>query len=71
MADHIEIQNWWFQRGGVVTDEDKFNYIIAAAEDDIMRVLREKKVQLNRPLTVDECAYMIKAKYWRENQKSW
>jgi len=39
-----------FQRGGVVADEDKFNYIIiAAAEDDIVRVLREKKVQLKRP----------------------
>jgi len=57
LADHIETQNYGnselmlgFQRGGVVADEDKFNYIIiAAAEDDIVRVLREKKVQLKRP----------------------
>jgi len=40
----------WFQRGGVDADKDKFNYIIAAAEDDIVRVLGEKKVQLKRPL---------------------
>ncbi|KAG4108382.1 hypothetical protein H8356DRAFT_1349556 [Neocallimastix lanati (nom. inval.)] len=44
-----------FQREGVVTDEDKFNYFIAAAEDDIVILLREKKIQLKRSLTVDEC----------------
>ncbi|KAG4094168.1 hypothetical protein H8356DRAFT_1321374 [Neocallimastix lanati (nom. inval.)] len=68
LADHIETQNYGnselmlgFQRGGVVADEDKFNYIIiAAAEDDIVRVLREKK---------DKCVDIIKTKYWRENQK--
>jgi len=54
-----------FQREGVVTDEDKFNYFIAAAEDDIVILLREKKIQLKRSLTVDECVEVIKTKYCR------
>ncbi|KAG4089510.1 hypothetical protein H8356DRAFT_1431997 [Neocallimastix lanati (nom. inval.)] len=39
----------------IISDDDKSNYIIAAANDDIVKMLREKKIQLNRPLTVDDC----------------
>jgi len=35
------------------TDENKFNYIIAAAEVDIVKVLKEKEAEVNRPLTLD------------------
>jgi hypothetical protein len=42
--------NDWFKREGITTDENKFSYIIAAAEDDIVRVLKEKEAEVNRPL---------------------
>ena len=61
--------NDWFKREGITTDENKFSYIIAAAEDDIVRVLKEKEAEVNRPLTLDECVKLIKKRYWRENQK--
>ncbi|KAG4105885.1 hypothetical protein H8356DRAFT_1418063 [Neocallimastix lanati (nom. inval.)] len=53
--------NDWFRREGVVTIENKFSYIITAAEDDIIPSLREEQVRLNRVPTLD--------KYWRENKK--
>jgi len=46
------------------------SYIIAAAEDDIVRVLIKKETEINKTLTLDECIDLIKRKYWRENQKS-
>jgi hypothetical protein len=55
----------WFQQASIISDDDKSNYIIAAANDDIVKMLREKKVQLNRPLTVDEYEDVIMTKYWR------
>ena len=61
--------NDWFKREGITTDENKFSYIIAAVEDDIVRVLKEKEAEVNKPLTLDECVKLIKKKYWRENQK--
>jgi len=61
--------NDWFRREGVVTIENKFSYIITAAEDDIIPSLREEQVRLNRVPTLDECVALIKKKYWRENKK--
>jgi len=61
--------NNWFNREGITTDENKFSYIITAAEDDIIPSLREEQVRLNRVLTLDECVALIKKKYWRENKK--
>jgi len=61
--------NNWFRREGITTDIKKFSYIIAAAEDDIVRVLMKKETEVNRALTLDECVDLIKRKYWRENQK--
>jgi hypothetical protein len=61
--------NDWFRREGVVTIENKFSYIITAAEDDIIPSLREEQVRLNRVPTLDECVVLIKKKYWRENNK--
>ena len=61
--------NNWFRREGITTDEKKFSYIIAAAEDDIVREFMRKKTEVNRALTLDECVGLIKRKYWRENQK--
>jgi len=61
--------NNWFNREGITTDENKFSYIIAAAEDYIVRVLMKKGTEENRALTLDECADLIKRKYWRETQK--
>jgi len=60
----------WFQQASIISDDDKSNYIIAAANDDIVKMLREKKVQLNRPLTVDEYEDVIMTKYWRWKSKS-
>ena len=48
--------NNWFIREGITTDEDKFNYIIAASEDDIVRIFMRKENEVNRALTLDECA---------------
>jgi len=45
--------NDWFCREGVVTIENKFSYIITAAEDDIIPSLREEQVRLNRVPTLD------------------
>ena len=59
----------WFRRERIVTDAGKFSYIIASCEDDIVRVLHMEQVKLNRILTLDECVYLIKKKYWRENLK--
>ncbi|KAG4104989.1 hypothetical protein H8356DRAFT_925946, partial [Neocallimastix lanati (nom. inval.)] len=61
--------NDWFRREGVITIENKFSYIITAAEDDIIPSLREEQVRLNRVPTLDECVALIKKKYWRENKK--
>ena len=60
----------WFRREGITSSETKFSYIIAAAEDDIVRVLREKQLKVNRVLELDECVTLIKKKYWRENKKT-
>ena len=60
----------WFKREGITSSETKFSYIIAAAEDDIVRVLREKQLKVNRVLELDECVTLIKKKYWRENKKN-
>ncbi|KAG4102836.1 hypothetical protein H8356DRAFT_1271562 [Neocallimastix lanati (nom. inval.)] len=46
--------NNWFNREGITTDENKFSYIIAAAEDYIVRVLMKKGTEENRALTLDE-----------------
>jgi len=61
--------NNWFNREGITTNENKFSYIITAAEDDIITSLREEQVRLNRVPTLDECVALIKKKYWRENKK--
>jgi len=61
--------NDWFKREGITTDENKYSYIIAAIEDDIVRVLTKKEIKVNRALTLDECVKLIKKKYWRENLK--
>ncbi|KAG4083021.1 hypothetical protein H8356DRAFT_1437263 [Neocallimastix lanati (nom. inval.)] len=45
--------NDWFCREGVVTIENKFSYIITAAEDVIIPSLREEQVRLNRVPTLD------------------
>ncbi|KAG4095860.1 hypothetical protein H8356DRAFT_1345109 [Neocallimastix lanati (nom. inval.)] len=39
---------------GVTVQDDKLNYIIAAAGDDIVRVLRKKKTQLKKSLTLSD-----------------
>jgi len=59
----------WFRRERIVTDAGKFSYTIASCEDDIVRVLHTEQVKLNRILTLDECVYLIKKKYRRENLK--
>jgi len=59
----------WFRRERIITDEGKFSYIIAACEDDIVRVLHSERIKLGRILTLDECVNLIKKKYWRENMK--
>jgi len=33
----------WFKKEDIISDENKFNYIIDAAEDEIVRDLKEKK----------------------------
>jgi len=38
----------------------KFNYIIAAAENDIVRILMKKEKEVNRALTLDEYVDLIK-----------
>jgi len=38
----------------------KFNYIIAAAENDIVRILMKKEKEVNRALTLDEYVDHIK-----------
>ncbi|KAG4105530.1 hypothetical protein H8356DRAFT_924392, partial [Neocallimastix lanati (nom. inval.)] len=62
--------NDWFKKEGITTDEDKFSYIIMAAEDDIVKVIMEKVREVNRTLTLDECVVLIKKRYWRENQRN-
>jgi len=59
----------WFKREGIVTDDDKFGYIISAAEDDLVRAIQIKEIELKRTPTLDECVEVIKKQYWRENQK--
>jgi len=59
----------WFRREHIFSDEGKFSYIIAACEDDIIRVLHSEWIKLGRILTLDECVTLIKKKYWRENMK--
>jgi len=59
----------WFNREGITTNDNKFSYIISSAEDDVVRVLKAKEVELNRIPTLDECVEVIKKKYWRENRK--
>ena len=59
----------WFRRERIFSDEGKFSYIIAACEDDIVRVLHSERIKLGRILTLDECVNLIKKKYWRENMK--
>jgi len=72
---HIDAEIWkfritdWFRRERIITDEGKFSYIIAACEDDIVRVLHSERIKLGRILTLDECVNLIKKKYWRENMK--
>jgi len=72
---HIDAEIWkfritdWFRRERIITDEGKFSYIIAACEDDIVRVLHSERIKLGRILTLDECINLIKKKYWRENMK--
>ena len=61
--------NDWFRREGVVSKENKFSYIITAADDDIILSQREEQVRFNRVPTLDECIALIKKKYWRENKK--
>ena len=61
--------NDWFKKEGITTDEDKFSYIIMAAEDDIVKVIMEKVREVNRTLTLDECVVLIKKRYWREKPK--
>ncbi len=59
----------WFKREGVTTDDNKFSYIISSAEDDVVRVLKAKEIELGRAPKLDECVEVIKRKYWRENRK--
>jgi len=59
----------WFKREGITTDDDKFSYIISSAEDDLVRALQAKEIELNKTPTLDECVEVIKKKYWRENKK--
>jgi len=54
--------NNWFRREGITTDIKKFSYIIADAENDIVRVIMEKVREVNRTLTLDECVVLIKKK---------
>ena len=61
--------NDWFRREGVITIENKFSYIITAAEDDIIPSLREEQVRLNRVPTLYKRVALIKKKYWKENKR--
>jgi len=54
--------NDWFKKVGITTDEDKYSYIIMAAEDNIVKVIMEKVREVNRTLTLDECFVLIKKK---------
>ena len=47
--------NDWFKKEGIAINEDKYSYIIMAAEDDIVKVIMEKVREVNRTLTLDEC----------------
>jgi len=39
----FRIRNW-FQREGVTSDKDEFSYIISSAEDDIVKILKRKRI---------------------------
>ena len=60
--------NNWFRREGVVSNENKFSYIIAAVVDDIIKLLRKEQIRFNKISTLNECVALIRKTYGRKKK---
>jgi len=75
LVDFVEMQKFgklefMIDLGGkVLLPIKNFSCVIDTTEDDIIRILLKKEIEVNRAFILKKCVNLIKRKYRRENQK--